>query len=323
MSVATPRVLVVSESRITRRVIEMTFADQPLQLAVFADGTAASDDWQARPPAALIADIAMQAPDGYALAAMLREQPAGEKACVILLAGQADVVDEAAVAAVRASAVLRKPLDSHQLIDALRQALRAGPPAAVEAAIVGAAVEAQVQVAVAAGGGGVAVADAIPPDAGAATGDAPIAAAGVALLIGRESPLAGEHGIGAWVQGAGGRPDDGLAETFEAMLEGEAAPAAAPSRALSDADVDRVAMRVAAVVATGEALRGRLDAALTAQVSAAVGPAAEVTVAQLAREVVAAAADRVVREVAPALVTAIAHAAVREEIARLRAARVA
>ncbi len=130
MSVATPRVLVVSESRITRRVVEMTFADQPLQLAVFAAGRDAIADWQSRPPAMLIADVAMAAPDGYALARELRGHAAGATAAVLLLAGQTDVIDEPAVVGARVSAVLRKPLDSHQLIDAVRQALRAGPPPA-------------------------------------------------------------------------------------------------------------------------------------------------------------------------------------------------
>lgn len=337
MSVATPRVLVVSESRITRRVVEMTFADQPLQVAVFGDGAAAADDWQTRPPAVLITDIALQATDGYTLARTLRAAPSGEKACVILLASQADGVDEAAVAAVRASAVLRKPLDSHQLIDAVRQALRTGPPAAVAApaavetpavgaaaAVIDATAEVEmpalVAVAVAGGGGGVAVAEAEPAAAPAAAAHARVAD-DVALLLGRESSLDGEPGIGAWVQGAGGRPDDGLADTFHALVEVGPPAAAIPSGGLSDADVDRIALRVAAVVATDDAVRARLDRVVAADAPAAVATAADAVVTSLARDLVVAAAERAVREIAPGLVAEIAHAAVREEIARLRAAR--
>jgi len=317
MSVATPRVLVVSESRITRRVVEMTFADQPLQLAVFADGAAALDDCQARPPAVLVADIAMQAPDGYALAARLREQPAGQKACVILLAGQADVVDDAAVAAVRASSVLRKPLDSHQLIDAVRLALRAGPPAGVPEPV-----PQPVSVAVGAGAA-VAVAEREPdpaprlagPDVPAATVDARAATADVALLLGRASALDGDQAIGAWAQdAAGGRPDDGLADTFHAMLEVERAPrpvatATAAAGALDDAEVDRIA------------LRERVAAALADRAAADASAAARQAAERLAPELVAAAAAEAVRAIAPSLVSEIAHAAVREEIARLRAPR--
>jgi CheY-like chemotaxis protein len=316
MSVATPRVLVVSESRITRRVVEMTFADQPLQLAVFADGAAAVDDWQTRPPAVLIADIAMGPPDGYAVATTLREQPAGQKACVILLAGQADVVDQPAVAAVRASSVLRKPLDSHQLIDAVRQALRTGPPAEAPA-------PQPVAVAVAAGGGAaVAVAERDPAPAIAAG----IAAADVALLLGRESALDGDRTIGAWVQeAAGGRPDDGLADTFHAMLEVEQTPrppaSSAAAAVLGDADIERIAHRVAALVTTDQALRAQAVAALAERAAADAAAAARQAAERLAPELVAAAAAEFVRSIAPALVHEIAHAAVRDEIARLRAAR--
>lgn len=128
MSVAVPRVLVVSESRITRRVVEMTFADQPLQVLVASSGEGALDEWRSRPSAVVIADIAMAHPDGYALAREVRSHPAGGRTAVILLAAQAAAVDAALVAEHRVSAVLRKPLDSHQLVDAVRDALRSGPP---------------------------------------------------------------------------------------------------------------------------------------------------------------------------------------------------
>ncbi|MGE0122547.1 MAG: response regulator [Vicinamibacterales bacterium] len=290
---ATPRVLVVSDSRITRRVIEMTFADQPLQLAVFAEAGAAIDDWQTRPPAVLIADIALPGPDGYALARTLRDQPAGQRAGVILLASQAEVVDDAAVADVRASAVLRKPLDSHQLVDAVRQTLRNGPPSP--------AVAVAPPVAVAAlAGGASAVAVAEPPPAASAADASP--------LLGRDSGLHGEPSLGAWTM-TGGRvmPDDGLADVFAA--DGNAAPPAAAA-AVTDVtgatDVDRIARRVAELLLTDTDGRQRLDAALAAR---------------LAPDQVAAAVASVVGRIAPAIVREMAADAVRDEIARMRAAR--
>ena len=128
MSVATPRVLVVSESRITRRVVEMTFADQPLQLVACTSAASAAGELRTRPPALLLADITLQGTNGYGLAQLLRAHPDGPKAVAILLAGQTETIDEAAAGAAQVSAVLRKPLDSHQLVDAVRQALRSGPP---------------------------------------------------------------------------------------------------------------------------------------------------------------------------------------------------
>jgi CheY-like chemotaxis protein len=313
--------VVVSESRITRRVVEMTFADQPMQLAVFSAGQEAVDDWQTRPPAVLIADIAMQATDGYALARELRAHAAGQKSAVLLLAGQAEAVDDTAVADAQVSAVLRKPLDSHQLIDAVRQALRAGPPPPAPATTV-----AVTQPAVVAGA--VAVAEPEPPSPAAVPavpGAHDTAAADdMALLLGRESALDGDTTAGAWVEDATSATvgDDGLADTFHALLEVEQsirAPLASP--ALSGHDVDRIALRVAAVVATDATLARRLEAAIVDRVAPAVSAAAERAVERLAPELVAGVVDRVIGELAPPLVESIAHAAVRDEIARMRAAR--
>lgn len=121
--------LVASESRITRRVVEMTFADQPVQVAAVATGEEALRAWHADPVSVLIADIAMEAPNGYAIAHEVRTHQEGRRTAVILLASQTEVVDEVAVSRSRVSTVLRKPLDSHQLIDAVRDAVRMGPPA--------------------------------------------------------------------------------------------------------------------------------------------------------------------------------------------------
>ena len=318
MSVVTPRVVVVSESRITRRVVEMTFADQPLQLAVFTAGSAAVDDWQARPPALLIADVAMQAPDGYALAQELRAHPAGDKASVILLAGQTDVVDEPAAAAVRVSAVLRKPLDSNQLVDAVRQALRSGPPPPVVAVAQLARV-----------GRRAPWRSSNPIGAAVAPGDV---GQSKRRMPARRWSGASRHSTPMPPPAPGSRPRrrdrraDGLADTFHALLDVEQGlrPSLAPAP-LSDDDVDRVAMRVAGLVATDAATRraGRVGDRRP-HVEPAAATAAEREAARLAPELVAAIADRVVREIAPALVDQIAHAVVREEIARLRgAARVA
>lgn len=321
MSVATPRVVVVSESRITRRVVEMTFADQPMQLAVFPAGPEAVDDWQTRPPAVLIADIAMQSGDGYALARELRSHADGHKSAVLLLAGQGDAVDDGAVAAAQVSAVLRKPLDSHQLIDAVRHALRTGPPPPVTQsqplpmvdAVVGA-----VSTAVAA-----AEPESLPAGPDKAAGrEARVPADDIALLLGRESALDGDAAAGA----GGGAPtspvDEGLADTFHALLEVEQGvpTAAAPAAVLGDDDVDRIALRVAAVVATDAALTARLEASIVERVAPAVIAAAERAVERLAPDVVTGVVERVVRELTAPIVESAAHAAVRDEIARMRGA---
>jgi hypothetical protein len=176
------------------------------------------------------------------------------------------------------------------------------------------------------GAGAVAVAEPEATPASAApvapaARDTQMVADDVALLLGRESALDGDTTAGAWVEDgtAATAGDEGLADTFQALLEVEQGIRAplAPA-ALGDDDVDRIALRVAAVVATDVTLASRLEAAIVERVAAGVSAAAERAVERLAPELVAAVVDRVVRQLAPPLVESMAHGAVREEIARMR-----
>ncbi len=124
MTVVTPRVLVVSESRITRRVVEMTFADQPVELVMATSGQAGVDAWDAQASAVVLVDASMAPPDGVAVARHVQATSAGRPAAVLIMAGQHDTVDAVAIAAADVRGVLRKPLDSLQLIEAIREALR-------------------------------------------------------------------------------------------------------------------------------------------------------------------------------------------------------
>jgi two-component system response regulator RegX3 len=137
MTVNTPRLLVVSESRITRRVVEMTFADQPVELVSATTGPDGLAEWERHPAAVVIADLVMDGLDGLSLARALADRGGEQAPAVLLMAAQSDVIDDAAMAAAGVRAVVRKPLDSLQLVDAVRAATRAGrppePPAAVAA----------------------------------------------------------------------------------------------------------------------------------------------------------------------------------------------
>ena len=92
MTVVIPRVLVVSESRITRRVVEMTFADQPVELVVAISGPAGRAAWDAQPSAVVLADVAMEGTDGLALARRVQATAGTRPAAVLLMAAQHDVV---------------------------------------------------------------------------------------------------------------------------------------------------------------------------------------------------------------------------------------
>lgn len=128
MTVVTPRILVVSESRITRRVVEMTFADQQVELVTATSGQAGIEFWDAAPAAIVLADVAMAAPDGLAVARHVQATAGSRPAAVLLMAGQSDVFTPADVADADVRGVIHKPLDSLQLIEAVRDVLRAPRP---------------------------------------------------------------------------------------------------------------------------------------------------------------------------------------------------
>lgn len=126
MTVASPRVLLISESRITRRVVEMTFADQPVDLVTSSTSQEGLAAWEHAPAAVVLADFATDAPpDGLALARQLHARAGERPVSVLLMAGQHDHVDDRELAAAGIREVLRKPLDSLQLIEAVRGAVRA------------------------------------------------------------------------------------------------------------------------------------------------------------------------------------------------------
>lgn len=297
MTVVTPRVLVVSESRITRRVVEMTFADQPMELVTAVTGAAGLDAWNAVPAAVVLADVVMAAPDGLALARHVQATAGPRPAAVLLLAGQNDPVDPAAVAAADVRGVIRKPLDSLQLIEAVREVLRtARPPKA-------APVE-------------VPVMDAAPSpmrDAAPAYDVAPVAApeADVAPAADLEaepcaSATTGDEASAAVTDRADTAPPFAAADPDA----GSAAPAV-----LGDADLERVAARVAAIWGGDAQYEARVQALMTARTEDLAVASATAVAERLVREL----APAVVQQVARLVVTDVSERLVREEIARMRA----
>jgi CheY-like chemotaxis protein len=293
MVVDTPRVLVVSESRITRRVVEMTFADQPIELVMAASGQLGLEAWADRPAAVVVADLGMEAPDGLAVARQVAIGP--QPPAVILLAGPHETIDEDAIAAAGVRYLLRKPLDSLQLIEAVRSAIRdPQPPAApVEAG-------------------------AVPPVPAVAT--APWAPASVAEPVADDRRPPPEP-----------PRSDAAADLLAAFPPPEGrrpAPAAVPlSGGLNDRELERVAERVMAMWQSDVARDERVAELVTARAEQLASSSAAAVVERLAPAAAAEAAERLVRELAPALVSEVARMVVadvserlvREEIARMRA----
>lgn len=290
MTVATPRVLVVSESRITRRVAEATFADQQVELAIASTGQQGLERWAELPAAVVVVDLTMEPPDGLAVARAVAASPVPP--AVIALAGQNDAVDEDAVADAGVRALLRKPLDSKQLMEAVHTALRGPAPAARVAAV--------------------------EAPAPAAASPAPWSPALVERMAADDALMPPAV------------PPGEALERWGVAASVAAAPVPRAS-GLTDDDLERVAARVMALWSSNFGGGAPVAERLTERAEQVAADSASAVVEKVAPQAAAAAAERLVRELAPKLVeqvarlvvTDVSERLVREEIARMRSAHAA
>jgi CheY-like chemotaxis protein len=123
------RLLLADDSVTIQKVIELTFADEHIEVVAVSDGAAAVARLKTEPFDIVLADAGMPGVNGFDVATFVRNRPAG-RIPVILLTGAFDPVDESRVAAVGASAVLAKPFEPQVLVSKVRALLKSGPVAA-------------------------------------------------------------------------------------------------------------------------------------------------------------------------------------------------
>lgn len=282
MTVTTPRLLVVSESRITRRVIEMTFADQSVELVSATTGPDGFAEWERHPASVVIADLVMDGLDGLSLARQIADRGGDAAPPVLLLASQTDVVDDAAMAAASVRAVLRKPLDSLQLVEAVRGATRAGrPPVAAVAQPAGAVASPTL------------AAIETTPEPVADPMPAPAAAVGLPTVVEALSP--------------------DVSTSWPDLRDGDLERVAERVAAIWSGDLQRE-QRVTALVAE------RAEQIAATSAAAAIERVAPAAATEAAERLVRELAPKLVAEVARLVVADVSERLVREEIARLRAA---
>lgn len=124
------RLLLADDSITIQRVIELTFADEPIDVEAVSDGAAAIARLDASPPDILLADIGMPARDGYDVALHVRRTPRLAHIPVMLLTGAFDPIDHTRAREAGCAGVLVKPFDPQMLIARVRQLLDAPSSAA-------------------------------------------------------------------------------------------------------------------------------------------------------------------------------------------------
>jgi len=136
----TPKLLLADDSVTIQRVIELTFADEDVEVFAVGDGQQAIDRVRAERPDIVLADVGMPERDGYEVAAFIKGDPQLAHIPVLLLTGAFEPVDEVRARAVGCDGVLVKPFEPQMVISRVRDLLAgnresASPPPVVPAPI--------------------------------------------------------------------------------------------------------------------------------------------------------------------------------------------
>jgi CheY-like chemotaxis protein len=127
--VAMPHKLLLADDSITiQRVIELTFADEDVQVTAVGNGQAAIDSVQRDRPDIVLADVGMPERNGYEVAAFIKGDPALAHIPVVLLTGAFEPVDEARARAVGCDGVLVKPFEPQIVISRVKDLLAGRQP---------------------------------------------------------------------------------------------------------------------------------------------------------------------------------------------------
>jgi CheY-like chemotaxis protein len=127
--VAMPHKLLLADDSVTiQRVIELTFADEDVQVIAVGNGQAAIESVQRDRPDIVLADVGMPERNGYEVAAFIKGNPALAHIPVVLLTGAFEPVDEARARSVGCNGVLVKPFEPQIVISRVKDLLAGRQP---------------------------------------------------------------------------------------------------------------------------------------------------------------------------------------------------
>ena len=319
------KLLLADDSVTIQKVIELTFADEDIEVIAVSTGSQAIARAPIDRPDIVLADVGMPDRDGYEVAAFIKRTPALSHVPVLLLTGAFEPIDEGRAKAAGCDGVLVKPFEPQMVITRVKD-LIAGKRPMVSGAMPGAAPSTPL----------------IKPPAPPVPADQYFDRLNAALGS-RESDRPGPGGAAAgptpadlaseladWRPGPSPAaptapppaPIDPPIENRPAAASVPAGPSAAPRPAPPAAD--RPSVSAPAVPAARPAAPPTLAEAFAALLAAEQGKVAPPTVndealreeviAQVTRRVVERMTDKAVRDV----VLEVAERLVREEIARIK-----
>ncbi len=124
-----PHKLLLADDSITiQRVIELTFADEDVQVLAVGDGKKAIASIQSDRPDIVLADVGMPERDGYEVAEFIKGNPQLANIPVLLLTGAFEPIDETRARAVGCDGVLVKPFEPQMVINRVKDLLAGRRP---------------------------------------------------------------------------------------------------------------------------------------------------------------------------------------------------
>jgi CheY-like chemotaxis protein len=130
-----PHKLLLADDSVTiQRVIELTFADEDVQVVAVGDGKKAIASIEQDRPDIVLADVGMPERDGYEVAAFIKSNPQLAAIPVLLLTGAFEPIDETRARAVGCDGVLVKPFEPQMVINRVKDLLAGRRPAGLWAA---------------------------------------------------------------------------------------------------------------------------------------------------------------------------------------------
>jgi CheY-like chemotaxis protein len=117
--------LLADDSVTIQRVIELTFADEDVQVVAVSDGDQAIARLESAPPDIVLADIGMPGRNGYEVARYVKQSPKLSHIPVVLLTGAFEPVDQARASEVGCDGVLAKPFEPQLVIGRVKELLAA------------------------------------------------------------------------------------------------------------------------------------------------------------------------------------------------------
>ena len=127
--VAMPHKLLLADDSVTiQRVIELTFADEDVQVTAVGNGQEAIDRVQRDRPDIVLADVGMPERNGYEVAAFIKGNPAFSHIPVVLLTGAFEPIDEGRARSVGCDGVLVKPFEPQLVISRVKDLLAGRQP---------------------------------------------------------------------------------------------------------------------------------------------------------------------------------------------------